>query len=773
MLKTITSTANTVGSLEYKGLWNAATNTPTLVSSVGTQGDYYVVSVAGTTNLDGVTTWDEGDWAIFNGSVWQLFQGGQDGVFATLTVSGEIAANGGIDVTGTATMDGLTVDGGVTTSVNLGSIAAGSSSNVFINKGFDGAGKLDFASGNTLFSAFRINVDSLEAVSFDWNYDNAVGLDRDIKFTADGSRNLLNLNSNGDVSLYEDTGTTAKFFWDASTEILTTAGLDVTGTATMDGLTVDGVGALTSSGTELLDLTSTGGDSLIRFGPLNSNFDARIGSPSNGSSSPSSLVMRTSGDDRLLIDGTTGDISFYEDTGSSPKFVWDASDEKLTISGTGGLTVSKTTGPIIKLESTGTGAGAGTVIGDLQFYGNDASTPGAGIKASITATAVAALGDDSQLMFSTSDGTTNNVNRMLIANNGDVSFYENTGTTPKFVWDSSAESLDISGAGGLTVDAGVQITSNVGFNAALGGRLFKMGTHGLVLQGVTGSTNDFAVTTPSGQLLIANPVGTNDVVLIPSASGNVLVGTTSDLTDAYLQGGGVGIALRSNDQLAVSRSGSTVAQFNRNTNDGDIVAFRKEGTTVGSIGVALSDNLYFSGVDAGIGCGTGAIYPASTTGQSSDNDTDLGTASTRFKDLYLSSGVYLGGTGAANKLDDYEEGTWTPVFKRSGSTNNATIVFQDANYVKSGKQVTVTVYVTSIDYSPVTDGTFAAIEGLPFTSDGWHSGSIGYGGATNVSETTWVLNGVTGSFLSASGNGFYNGNPDLNRGMFTVTYITV
>jgi hypothetical protein len=87
MLKTITSTANTVGSLEYKGLWNAATNTPTLVSSVGTQGDYYVVSVAGTTNLDGVTTWDEGDWAIFNGSVWQLFQDGQDGVFATLTVS--------------------------------------------------------------------------------------------------------------------------------------------------------------------------------------------------------------------------------------------------------------------------------------------------------------------------------------------------------------------------------------------------------------------------------------------------------------------------------------------------------------------------------------------------------------------------------------------------------------------------------------------------------------------------------------------------------------
>jgi hypothetical protein len=201
MLKTVSSVANALGALNYKGTWNANTNTPALASGVGTKGDYYVVSVAGATDLDGITNWGVGDWATFNGSVWQRVEGGADGNF-----------------------------------VNL----------------------------------------------------------------------------------------------------------DVTGTATM-----------------------------------------------------------------------------------------------------GGLTVSKTYGSIVKLESTGTGLGSGTVIGDLQFYGNDASTPGAGIKASITATTVAALGDDSQLMFSTSDGTTNNVNRMLIANNGDVSFYEDTGTTPKFVWDASAESLGI------------------------------------------------------------------------------------------------------------------------------------------------------------------------------------------------------------------------------------------------------------------------------------------------------------------------------------------
>lgn len=58
-------------SLTYKGTWNASTNTPTLASSTGVKGDYYIVSVAGTTNLNGITDWQPGDWVIFNGTVWQ------------------------------------------------------------------------------------------------------------------------------------------------------------------------------------------------------------------------------------------------------------------------------------------------------------------------------------------------------------------------------------------------------------------------------------------------------------------------------------------------------------------------------------------------------------------------------------------------------------------------------------------------------------------------------------------------------------------------------
>jgi len=59
------------GGLIYGGTWNASTNTPTLTSSVGTQGTYYVVSTSGSTDLNGITDWVIGDWAIFNGTTWQ------------------------------------------------------------------------------------------------------------------------------------------------------------------------------------------------------------------------------------------------------------------------------------------------------------------------------------------------------------------------------------------------------------------------------------------------------------------------------------------------------------------------------------------------------------------------------------------------------------------------------------------------------------------------------------------------------------------------------
>lgn len=61
----------TIGGSIFQSVWNASTNTPTLTSSVGTKGFYYIVNVDGATNLNGITDWKVGDWAIFDGSVWR------------------------------------------------------------------------------------------------------------------------------------------------------------------------------------------------------------------------------------------------------------------------------------------------------------------------------------------------------------------------------------------------------------------------------------------------------------------------------------------------------------------------------------------------------------------------------------------------------------------------------------------------------------------------------------------------------------------------------
>ena len=121
MLKVAGGGATATGSLTYAGTWNASTNTPTLTSGVGNLNNYYVVNVAGTTTLDGISSWQVGDWAIFNGTVWERIDGGAYGTVSQvntgtgltggpITSSGTISlvtpvaiANGGTNSTATPT----------------------------------------------------------------------------------------------------------------------------------------------------------------------------------------------------------------------------------------------------------------------------------------------------------------------------------------------------------------------------------------------------------------------------------------------------------------------------------------------------------------------------------------------------------------------------------------------------------------------------------------------------------------------------------------------
>lgn len=102
------TTSAIIGTLSYQGGWNASTNVPALVSSVGSSGYYYVVTTAGSTDLNGITDWVIGDWAIFNGTVWQKID-------QTNTVTSVNGLTGAVSV-GTVTSVAMTVPTGLSIS---------------------------------------------------------------------------------------------------------------------------------------------------------------------------------------------------------------------------------------------------------------------------------------------------------------------------------------------------------------------------------------------------------------------------------------------------------------------------------------------------------------------------------------------------------------------------------------------------------------------------------------------------------------------------------
>lgn len=152
MLKTVSSVTNALGALNYKGTWNANTNSPTLTSGVGTKCDYYVVSTAGTTNLDGITDWQIGDWAVFNGTAWQKIDNtdlvqsvnGQTGAVVLTAPDVGATPNTAYVITSGLASGGGQLTGNVTITVNdipagnvtgLGTMATQNANNVTITGG--------------------------------------------------------------------------------------------------------------------------------------------------------------------------------------------------------------------------------------------------------------------------------------------------------------------------------------------------------------------------------------------------------------------------------------------------------------------------------------------------------------------------------------------------------------------------------------------------------------------------------------------------------------
>lgn len=221
-----------------------------------------------------------------------------------------------------------------------------------------------------------------------------------------------------------------------------------------------------------------------------------------------------------------------------------------------------------------------------------------------------------------------------------------------------------------------------------------------------------------------------------SSAGHVLVGKNATGT------GTVGAELRANGFNAFVRDGGEVMNINRLSSDGTIIDLRQASATVGSISTV--------GGDLNIGTGdTGirfrdefdCIQPHNiSTNSTPDGVLSLGKTGAAFKDLHLSGGVYLGGTVAANKLDDYEEGTWTPTI--TGVTSGAaTFTVNQALYTKVGRAVHVSCYIINADVTGLV-GTII-VGGLPFTANGFAMTKSGYSTLFSFDQQTIEVAGYT------------------------------
>ena len=255
------------------------------------------------------------------------------------------------------------------------------------------------------------------------------------------------------------------------------------------------------------------------------------------------------------------------------------------------------------------------------------------------------------------------------------------------------------------------------------------------------------------------------------SSGNLLLGkTANNLTSD-------GIVLRPGGELFVTRA-NDVATFNRRVSDGDIIRFARDATTQGSIGVQGSRPYFGNSINFSIKCddaNNGSLIPANQSGTPTNNVADIGLASNRWNDLYLGGGVHLGGTSAANKLEDYEEGTWTPNIKAIGGTTSATFSSVSSTYTKVGRLVTLNTYMYNINYSGITDGTYIVISNLPFAAGDNYGGScLAY--ANGDVESVYLNRFTDYAYLcnDTSGNEFLQSgtNPTTTKFMATIIYQT-
>ena len=281
--------------------------------------------------------------------------------------------------------------------------------------------------------------------------------------------------------------------------------------------------------------------------------------------------------------------------------------------------------------------------------------------------------------------------------------------------------------------------------------------NGVLLKG--GGT-DYTATSGTSVVLTTG-ASVNDVIEIivydVFSVGNFYNRTDSDSRYALTTGATMSGALDLNGQeLVLDADGDTSITADTD----DQIDIKIGGSDVANIGfVAAGSFIQGEPSHSGIRFGGNQLIPF-RDGADTDNTTDLGATGTRFKDLYLSGGIHLGGTDAAHELHDYEEGDRSAgsVSGITASTNSVT-----GYYTKVGRLIVEHINVV---ISGKSGGSGNPNIGLSFTPTKSVGTSVVQGGSIGMST---AINST--SFINSGYMGVYGGNPQVYANYYNQGYV--
>jgi len=368
----------------------------------------------------------------------------------------------------------------------------------------------------------------------------------------------------------------------------TSTGIDVTGTATMDSLSVGD----TSSGQSLIQMFAnpTNGANTIHFGD-GASANAYVGYI-NYAHDSNSMQFAVGNGEKMRID-SSGAIGFKKIPPSGSHTSWSQ-----FFIGEKGTLIS---------ESSNSGGLYGTWLTDNMYIKQST-----GAFANVTADQSSAYKQEAGIhqWFSQTSGSANAAislaERMRIDSSGRVGI-----GTSSFV-DANAKLVVSNG----TVDLEHYLSTSGG-----------IGYFG------TRTNHALGFTTNGGERMRID------------ASGNVLVGTSQ--TDVGYTDSGAGASIDQSGVIQSARSSANANLYlNKLDNDGEIINLRKDGITVGSIGTG-SVSTYYAGKYVGLhmnyyNATNSTMNPVTPAGVNRDGLDDLGFSGSRFRDIHLSGTANVG-----------------------------------------------------------------------------------------------------------------------------------